>query len=498
MAKTFKTEEEKVAALKSLSQSPPPGTTDVDKWSEEQEALEKEIEEAVIAPEASEPGPQVQQQEESQVQPVVEGAPQKEQETPPQATVEELLQFSLKRDELPEELRGYKDSSEIVKQFAHARKYANDTQTKLQQLEAEREELRKKLEAVNAAPSVAQQPQHSLQNVEKEVGDLTALLERVKKTEDDDFINAGEVKPLLAAYTSEIGNLRKTVKSLESTVTSKFTEIDKTAQQRTQQDEQQRQMEATIRGVVELQDKYPELKTQKPLLMIQNQSNSIERDVQTFADRVLATKFGNNNPTWQQRNAIINAYLDENPEIVAYCQNNALTPESVGTTANDIKKYAVVINVDANMRGQEIDRMTGERKQKVSPFNGSPVNFDSYATSYENLRHVSGIAQKEQKQALAEAEIRGQQSLENALNIKADIPKTLSNTGSARPEDIGQTMTKEAADKIFYDQQTQDIIEEAARRGDREPFRKYNAALKVLGIPEEESDENWPPERAKK
>jgi hypothetical protein len=497
MAKTFKTEEERLAALKSLTQSPPPGV-DIDKWNEEQEALEKEIEEAVIGPDASSPEPQVQEkQEEPQVQPETEQATQTGQETSPQATVEDILQFHLKRDELPEELRGYKDPNEIVKQFAHARRYANDTETKMKQLEQEREDLRKQIEAFGKNPPIAQKAQ-TVQSVEDEVNDLTALLDRVKKTEDDDFINAGEVKPVLTAATSEIVNLRKKLSTLENAVNTKFTEYESVNKQRTQQDEQQRQMESTVKGIVELQDKNPELKTNKPLLMIQNQGNSVERDVQTFADRVLATKFGNNNPTWQQRNAIINSYLDGNQEIIAYCQNNAITPESVGTTADDIKKYAVVINVDANMRGQEIDRITGERKQKISPFNGKPVNFDSYITSYENLKHVSGISKKEQQKAIADAEIRGQQSLENALSIKADIPKTLSDSGSARPEDAGQTMTKEAAEKIFYDQQTQNIIEEAARIGDRGPFNKYNAALKVLGIPEEAPDENWPPERVRK
>ena len=52
---------------------------------------------------------------------------------------------------------------------------------------------------------------------------------------------------------------------------------------------------------------------------------------------------------------------------------------------------------------------------------------------------------------IAEAEKRGQKSLDDALSKKAEQPKIIGDKGIASPEDIGHDMTKEVAANILFE-----------------------------------------------
>lgn len=512
---TFKSEKEKLQALSQLEDSPPANMASeqqINDWIKEQEEKQNSIMEAEIVAEEAEPLPEPTPEEtpqEPQVPEVVQEEPQvppepapeesqiqpvsSEEKTPTQE--EDLFQFSVKRDELPDVLKGYKSPDEIIRQAAHARKYANEAEIKMKEMAEERETMRLELEGykkqkeayVSMAPEASQIPKVP------EKKDLAAQLQQIDALEDEEYMPAGSVKSVLSLAVDEISNTKKELRNLKSELGGKLSSIEETNKKKIQKDQEEMQMQAVVRGINELQDKYPELKTSKPVSSIMGTTNCVERDVAQWADRLLFSKYANDKPKWSERNAVINAYLEGNSEIIGYCQQNAITPESVGTTGEDMKKYAIIMNVDANMRGSEIDKTTGELKQKISPFNGKPVNFGSYVASYKNLKDETGITIQEQREAIANAEIRGQQSLNEALEKRAETPKTLSDKGTTPPETVKE-MDEQSAWK-YINSGNEFEMEQAALGGDRSLFNKYNKALEVVGFPVEKPSPHWPPEK---
>lgn len=508
---SFKSENERLQALSEIEDSPPNSVKteeQVNNWIKEQEELQNRVIEADIVPESEEvtPEPQVQEEVEPQVQPEPEPEPEpqvQEQEEPqvqPEISVEEppppqedgVFQFSLKREELPDSLKGYKTPEEIIRQADHARTYANKAEIKMKEMAAELEALkRKKAET----PEVSKAPEVSQPVIpEATEGDLVSHLQEIQAMEDTDYVDAAKVKNVFSLAAKEIAATKKEIALLKADLGGKLTAIEKTNTENTQKDQVARQKEAVVKGIKELQNEHPELQTAKPVSYIMGQSDCVERDVEKFADQVLFSKWGNEKPTWQHRNAVINAYLGGNPEITAYCKQNAITPESVGSTFDDIKKYAMIMNIDANMRGEEIDKITGERKQKVSPFNGNPVNFNSYTASYRDLKDTTGITKEEQQKKLAEAEIRGQQSLTEAMGVRADTPKTLSDKGTMAPKPV-KDMDVQAAWELINAGSDEFEMEQRALLGDRSLFHRYNKALRTVGFPEEKPSEHWPIEK---
>lgn len=502
---TFENETAKIKALNEMSSEPPldirkGGEEAINTWLNEQEELQKKIEEAeIVASEEEkqdesqlqpdETPSEPQEQEEQQKEKPQESPEPSEEESSPQE--EDVVQFSFKRDELPDILKGYKDADEMVKQMAHARKYANDAEIKLKELATEKERLENVLREQQGKKPLP--PQETKSPVETRMADdLSERLKKLQDLDDSDYVSAGEIKDVLNITANRIGDFEKKIDSLKNQTTEELSTIKKSSEEVARQKAEEKRREDVRRGIEELQQKYPELKTDKPVF---GTNDCIENDVKLWADRVLSAKYGNETPTWQHRNAVINAYLSENPEIKAFCQNNAITPESIGSNAENIRKYATIANIDANMRGEEIDRKTGERRQRISPFNNQPVNHGSYVESYENLKHTLGISAEEQKKLLAEAEIRGQKAVTDALEKRATETPTLSDKGSASPENVEGKMPKDAALKFINEPDLMEKVEFQARKGDRTLFREYNKALKALGQEEELPDEFWPPEK---
>ncbi|MDD5051091.1 MAG: hypothetical protein PHV93_05160, partial [Candidatus Pacebacteria bacterium] len=321
----FKTQEEKTAALFALPSSPPAGTGNVDEWIEGIEKQQKEIENATVGESAAEvkdspkpPEGNLQQE-----------APKPPEQTSPEPTdsqADGVFQFTIKKDELPPELKAYKSPDEILKQFAHARSYANKAEETVKRLQAEKDALLAQREVL------VKPPDQKEREIETQVRDIQKELD-FSKLDDDDYIPGKQFKEFNKIVLEKLEQAEKKYHD----IANEFASIKTDSNKRSKELEEQRLLENTKRGIDELLEKNPELKASKPLFVLQA-NDSVEADVAKYADRILMSKYGNDKPTWQQRNAVINAVLSGDPEITAYCSNNALTPESVGTTIDDVRK----------------------------------------------------------------------------------------------------------------------------------------------------------------
>lgn len=506
----YATTKERDEALIALQEEEPP-KDNIDAWAEENKKKQEEIFNATIAEEPAEPPKEP-------VEPPPEpGVPPKPAEPP----VDEVITF--KRVDLPEVLQPYKDGDEIIKQAAHARDYANRSEEQLKSFETENTQLKEaqktlteKLEAAQTAleNKVSITPPSPEKRIaESQLESLNESLSSLKGLDDGDYIEAGKVRKVLDTTALELGNAVSTINQLKEEAQSykkdfaDFKTVYETDQSKTadrnKATELDRYHNNMIKGIGELQKEHPELKTSKPVMSEANDGllhqGTVGYDVFKFGSRILSSKFGNNNPDWDSVNAVVNAYLRKDPGIVEYCGQNAITPESVGTTQNDIEVYSIINNVDATMVGQKIDEYTGERRQLVSPFNKNPINYPSYVKAYEALKSESGITQKELQILLNDREKLGQKALDEALGKKAEQPKSLGSKGEASPEDIGHDMTKEVADKIIKGLNEyidfEDQMEADAQKGNRRRFHLYNKACKVLGHQPAAPSPYWPAEK---
>ncbi len=487
---TFESEAEKLQALTDLGDTPPRGKN-TEEWLEETEEKRRQIEAVEVVPKAEEKEGEAKTPESSEKK---ESQAPEESKIPPEQ--DDIVKFEFKRSEMPDILKSYKDGDEMVKQMAHARTYANDTEVKVKDLAAEVEvlkaELTKKKEEVQASVAASPTPQPVAQS---HLDELDKSLDSLNAMEGTEYVSVESMRNVIGKAVNEIGSIKKSQDTFKKEIDDFKTDFGtfKTDNEKTQKDNVlSQQQEAAEKGLKQLQVDYPELQTSKS---ITGSNNSVELDVIKFADRILSSKHGNDKPTWANRNVIINDYLREDPELLAYCQNNAITPESVGSTLKDIKNYATIVNVNAAVRGVKIDSGTGKEVQNISPYNDKPVNYDSYSNAYENIRRSSGIAQKEEKDALAEAEIKGQNALGASLNTRDTSPKTLGSAGEASPENIGEEITEQRATEIFNTPDLDVKIEFGGREGDYRWFHLYNKACKRLGMPESNPEDHWLPEK---
>jgi len=500
----FPTEEAKLVAASELPDTPPRGVN-IDDWMAEIEKQRIEIESAEIVPESEEKPPDGQ-------------PPEGTQETPPPKTEEEdIVRFELKRDELPDELKGYKDGGEMVKQLGHARKYANTAEQRLGEFATENASLKEQLKEVetlknqvadlqNASRLLEAQPKTA--EVQANLDEVNRSLDLLDGLGDDDYLTAKQAKKVLGNAVEQINKAASSMNQVKQDFVTYKTENEAKYQtletdfgtMKSENEETKRntllndQKKAAFGGLSELQDLHPELKTEKPL--VSETEDSVENDVRRFANKYLLVKTGNGNPSWDQRNAVINSFLRGDAETKAYCQQNGITPESVGTSEEEIGRYALISNIDAVMKGSIIDPYTGERKALINPITQQPVSLPSYEAAYNHIRNESGVAQKELFDKLAEAEKAAQRNVDDALSKKDLSSKTLGNKGEADPSNIGEEMTEEQATEVFTDPDIAEKIELNARAGNRHWFNLYNKAMKRLKYPEITPEEHWLPERA--
>jgi len=512
---SFVSEEERDRALLDLPTEPSGGIIDVDAWQAEIEARKQEILQASIKAVESETEEQPTAPTET---PAVPAEPQASAEE------EEYVDFGrIKRSELPETLQKYKNAGDILKQAGHARKYAdsletwrNDTQKilpELQQKAKQAEDWEKKAKELEAQIKSTKPPESHPAPIPKASSSPSAIAEKLAALQgmsDDELLadpeKFGKFRVTVGDVVGELGtayeNLGKISTDFEayrtetqSALKSLATKVDK----REQVDEEQRKRAAlkemqknALAQITDLQSKRSELATSKPLLS--ENGPCVERDVQRFADRIAQMKFGRPAQTWAERNSLVGAYLRGDPEMRAFCDNSGISPEDVDSSEQDMRNYAILVNVDNHMKGQMVDEFTGEIKQLRNPVNQQPVNFPDSLAAYKYILDSKGITQQEIEKRILEAEKKGQDTVTRLAQQQANAPKTVGNDGGVDPNMTGEGLTTEEALKIVsrLTGVGGDEVAIRAMRGDYGMFDDLNRAYKALNWPLMQPDEDWP------
>jgi len=491
----FKTREEKAKALLEVPDEPNGGVNDLEAWQEENRLKREKIEEAKI--------------EDSPIdspEPVEETvAPQEPVEPIPES---ETIAFNIKRDELPEILRPYKNADEIVKTAAHAREYANKIEKEMESLAIEKDNAKKELEnARKEAERLKQQLESSIKTAPPSVqtsgaknvlDELEGSIKKMELLDETEYATVGQTRSLFRDIAGqvknafgELSNIKEDIKRETDTLKTELGSFKSTAEQRQKEVEEQEKRGAFVTSLKSLQEKYPELKTNKPLT---DSVNCVENDIHSFGKKILGGLYNNYDPKWENVIAVTNAYLKGHPDIKQYCDSNAITPESVGSSIQDIQNYSLINYIDKRANGCEILE-DGQIKKMVNPFSGKDVSYKDHIDAYESFKRESGVADNEVKHLVAEAEKRYAQNLGKAMQRRATEAPTLGSMGEASPEDVGQEITKEEAMATLRIPGFEDKMEQEARMGNRSLFEKRNKALKRLGHDPFAADPNWPPEK---
>lgn len=478
----FKTKEEKERAILGLPSEPAGAVSDLDAWQQEQDNKRRELEEATIEPEGE-----------------VAGASPQETVSEPTTEPEEsdILNFTLKRDELPDELRGYRSPGEIIKQFAHARKYANQTEEKVTSLDEENRLLKERLDKLikeserATLPIIEQTPVSPA--MPSAIDELEESIRKLETMDQEDYLTYGQSKKLFGEITgkvkdalTELTTVKKDIEKQKNEF-GQFRSVYETSNKKVVEDEQKT---ALTKSLEKLQATYPELKTKKAVI---NASDCVENDVYSFAKKVLGGLYKNYSPQWQHVSAITNAYLRGDPAIVKYCEENAITPESIGSSKEDIQNYVIIHNVHERSRGNKVNP-DGTVENLKNPYTGDKVSYRDHVDAYKSFKEETGIASKEMQQLIAEAEKRAQLNLSNAMSRRAMEPVTLGSAGEGSPDDIGEGMSESQARELLADRELEVKIETQARAGNRTLFHKVNQALKRLKVEPFDADPSWPPE----
>ena len=475
----FKTKEEKAKALLELPSEPEAGVDDLDAWNANYEVQLKEIEDATIEGEtASDP-------------------PQKGEEDPP-VEPDETLNFSLKRSELPAELKGYKTSDEIVKQYAHARDFANRAEEKLEQsdtLSTENKSLKEQMEAVQEElKKLKETPPLAPKQTAME--ELEQSVQKLETMDDTDYLTGAQAKNLFKNISEQVKGARDGLKKfddLEKQVKGtkdEFGEFKTTLETTAKETTEKEQNKALEKSLSALQDKNPELKLSKPVI---GGDDCVQNDMFNFAKKVLGGLYSNFKPEWNHVSALINAYLKDDPTIKAYCEENAVTPESVGTSKDEIQKYVIIHNVHERSRGNKINP-NGTVEELKNPYTGEKVAYANHIDAYKSLKEETGVAEKELQEMIAAAEKRAQVNMGSALQKRAGDAITLGSAGEGSPDDIGEQITENQAREILKDPDLEFIMQTEAMQGNRTVFNKVNKALKRLKQDPFEPDPGWPAE----
>lgn len=566
MPRTFRSEEERLKALTELPDFPPKGE-DVDAFNaridrERDEIMEAEIvtgdaalsdssqsqepksQESSAEP-APEPKPEPSPQPQSQPQePKPEPKPATEPQPSPAPAVEPVRPRELSDDDvmfvvnekpvlrrdLPEELRKYTTPEEVIKQFGHARNYANTAEERLKALIAERDQLKSRLEQPPASqpqmgsqpqppsesPPVAREPQPQSQPVQPDDKDVDELLEQIGGIEDDTIAEdtLGGIKTVFSKMAEAVKSSRAQARQLDKRfaqyrqesekmvhgLRGRLDQRDQTEKEREAQQEQMRAQRQVADEIAALQGACEELKTSKPVFNMPGvvQQRTVEDDAWQFADKILMARSGRTAQNFAEVASIIDAWNREEPELRAFAQNNGITPELVGSSDLELLNLATLYNVYNAMRGQQFNPTTGQLQQMLAP-NQRPVNFPTAVSAYRYLLDMNGVTEARRRQELAAVEQRGQQAVLSAMERGTQQANVIGRDGSASPENVGQEMSEEAALEILGHRPGSRTIDEfemerQALAGDRSLYKLHCQAQKRLGLPEAQPSADWPPE----
>lgn len=495
---TFESEEARQEALKAIPDVPDSSVTDIDAWNEDLDRKVAEIEKAEIKPktESKEPAPEEPKAVQTQL------------ETEPPAVVpedDELVEIRVKRSELPDELKSYKDGKQILKQFANARANINrvdeqrrEAQEALENYKAqvgrvtELEEELKKLKAAPQTPTEKKQ----IKTVESKVSDLRRILEGI--SQDDIDVNGehtykalklavdelDRTNTVLSSYEQRFDELRAEVNSAKSEVSN----FHKTAKQLQDEQRAKQEQETLQKEMTTLSSKYDTLKTNVSF-------DRIENNISTFCDKLSGSQIRD----WGARNRVINAIIQNSPELDQACKDSGIMLGDVGLTQKDVMAYSLMVKAIKRMNGFDIDPNTGKDVPRYNLF-GKQVSYPNLESAFTDILRESGITDKEHQKKLIEAERRGQQTISNAISSRDRDAVFLEEDGAASPDEIGTELPEAMAREIIGQIPGTNTInvekmETLLRLGQPKGwqlFDVYNKALKRLGLPEEAPEDYWP------
>jgi len=493
----FENEEAREAALNQIPDEPPQGAN-VENWTAEQEAREREILEAPIKG-SDEAAPETQ--------PPVETEEPPAKEEPTQVAVEEdEVDFAalgkVKKSDLPEDLQGYKSPQEMIKQAAHARRYANKSEEKLREAEARIAELENTAKTVPDLQKKLEELEKATKSVTKDIEAkpsissgqraqlherLKAINEKVANLKEDDFSDGsfqGLFKETVSTLGDTLGELDAVKRKLaehEASVDKRYSQLEsgvKTVTQKNEEAERQRKTEReqkeAEKGLAELQSKFKDLQTSKPLYA--DNRNDVESAVVKFASRV----YGRRLNSFDDVNRLVGLYNAEDAEVKKICQEEGISPADFGLTDKDVRNYGILMNVYWQQRGQQINPSTG-KLEPVLDFRGQKVTHPDFETTLKYMKDRGGISQLEIEDAIVNAEKKGQSKLESSLNRRDTSPPVLGPTGT--PSD-GQGMSKDQAYEILGEKEGRLTVDEEKmelllRKGSQKGWDMWNALVKA-------------------
>ena len=515
---SFESEEARTAALAEIPDEPPPGVN-VDSWIREQEEKEREIMGAPIkdsAEAASLEQPPVSVEEPpAQVEPV-------RQVEQPVVEDEEYVDFSalgkIKKSELPEDLQNYQSPQEMLKQAAHARRYANTAEEKLRQYEAKVSDLESKVSTVpqlqqqleqlksaaNAAqaavetkPSISSGQRAELKEKLKVINDSISTLTDLDTADVEAFQKAmkGTVDAFsgtlneLDAVKGEFEKYRKESDKKYAELSSSIKNVSETAAHRDARVQQEREQKEAERGLADLQRKNPELKTSKPLYS--DDHNDVETAIVSLAQQAYGKKI----ESFDEVNRFVGLFNARDPGLMASLERDGIMPGDKGITPTDIRNYGILMNVYWRQRGEMIDASSG-RRVPVTDWRGKRVTFPDFDATFRNMKDSGGITRLEHEAQVIDAEKRGQQQLEASLSKRDISPPVLGPTG-APPE--GPEMSEEMALEILGvnegkatidEEKMEKLLRSGSQRG-WDMWATWVRAHDAAGIPAPASEPHW-------
>lgn len=513
---TFKSEEERSEALATLPDEPPPGA-DVEAWQQEQSAKEREILEATIEATATELDPKP-----SEVIPPVEENSSEETVVPLTESEDEYVDFSVlgkvKRSELPEGVQQYKSPQEILEQAAHARLYANRTESKLHDYEQQISELKsatagvpelkKQLDALTKASTDTRQaisdtPKLSRKGREDLNGKLDTINTRIAQLQD---YGGEDTEALQAAISGTVDIFKGTFEELDTVQTefasyretsetrykaledriAEVANLTTTANKKRNDEIEQKTAESNL---VNLQNDFPELGTSRPLY------SEDRKDVES-AIVALATKvYGRKPKNFAEVNRLVGAYNSKDAQLLQLCKTEGVTPADYGINDRDVRNYAICMDVFWRQRGERVDSQTGNRVP-VTDWRGQKVTFPDFKSTFQHMKDSGGITQAEQELNIINAEKNGQDSLNQSLSRRDNSTPTLAPTG-APPE--GQSMSEDMAQEIIGEKPgrmtvDEERMERLLRMGDKlgwEMFGALQRAHATLKLDVPQPEDHW-------
>ena len=446
---------------------------------------------------------------------------QKEEAKVVQPEEEEYVDFSqigkIKKTDLPENLRNYPSPQEILKQAAHARRYANSAEEKIRKYEeriADLEstaktvpDLQKQLNELKKASDVARRSvdlnppgNKRRDDINKQLDAINDQIAKLKNYDGDDAdalqgaisgtveafkVTAGE----LELVRSEFSQYRKEVETKHQSLEDRIKSVSDITQQAEEKRKLDFDQKTAERNLAELQTKHDELRTSKPLYS--DDHDDVETAIVNMTQRV----YGRKPKSFDEVNRFVSAFNTKNPELVKQCEDNGINPADYGINSKDIRNYGILMSVYWMQQGETIDPHTGTRVP-ATDWRGNKVTYEDYESAFLNMKEKSGISQAEKELAIIEAEKKGQQNLDESLRRRDTSTAVLEPTG-APPE--GQEMSEEQALEVIGEKQgrmtvDEEFMERLLRVGDKrgwEMFSVLQKANETLGMPIPQPESHW-------